>query len=53
MGDQPAQIEITPAMVEAGVVAYLGQASHDEMSFVTPRELIFLILQGALDHSPS
>jgi hypothetical protein len=45
--DRPA-FEITDAMVEAGLAAYLGNASHDEMSFTTPRELVTLVLQAAL-----
>ena len=45
-------VEITEAMVEAGVRAYLAQASHDEMSFRTPAELIFEVLQAALAQKP-
>jgi hypothetical protein len=42
------RIEITPAMVDAGVKAYLGQASHDEMSFRTPRELVLETIESAI-----
>ena len=41
-------MKITPGMIQAGVKAYLGQASHDEMSFRTPEELIEEILQAAI-----
>ena len=52
--DRPVlEIEVTDAMVEAGVNAYLGQASHDEMSFRTPKELILEVLQAALVQRPS
>ena len=45
---QCGEIEITEEMIEAGVRAYLGQASHDEMSFMTPRQLIAEVLRAAL-----
>jgi hypothetical protein len=47
-GVQPAEYQISEAMVDAGLAAYMGNASHDEMSFVTPRQLVHLILQAAI-----
>lgn len=50
VGDRPAltDVEITPQMIEAGVRAYLEQASHDEFSSLSPPELIQLVLERAL-----
>jgi hypothetical protein len=45
--DRPA-FEITDEMIEAGLAAYLANASHDEMSFTTPRELVTLIVRAAM-----
>ena len=47
--DRPV-IEITPAMVEAGVRAYALSASHDEMSFDSPMVTVRLILEAAISH---
>lgn len=48
VGVQPTNI--SDEMIEAGLAAYVGNASHDEMSFVTPRELVALILREAISH---
>lgn len=43
-----AEIEVTPEMVRAGVDAYLARASHDELSFSTPEEVVDGVLRAAL-----
>lgn len=42
------EIEITRNMIEAGVKAYLGLATHDELSFATPSEVVQGVLTAAL-----
>jgi hypothetical protein len=56
---QNSEFEITEAMVDAGLEAYFANGSHDEMSFLTPREMVTQILQAAIStatvpeaHSP-
>ena len=44
----PSEIEITPEMIEAGTVAYLRRASHDEFSHYTPEEIVEAVLTSAL-----
>jgi hypothetical protein len=51
-GQAGTRIDVTKAMIEAGVQAYLAQASHDEMSFRTPQELVSEVLQAALTQTP-
>ena len=41
-------IEVTPEMIEAGLFAYRANASHDEFSWLSPSELVELILRRAL-----
>lgn len=45
------EIEITPEMIEAGTVAYLRRASHDEFSHYTPEEIVEAVLTSALQGS--
>ena len=48
VGYEPDEREVTPAMIEAGVKAYIQHASHDEMSFSTREETVEAILLAAL-----
>lgn len=41
-------VEVTPEMIEAGVEAYLARASHDELSFSTPEEVVESVIRANL-----
>jgi hypothetical protein len=45
---QRSEIEITPAMIEAGVRAYASLAWHDSASEGTPREIAEAILRSGI-----
>ena len=47
--DRP--VEITPAMIEAGLAAYIQCGAHDEFSFLSPTQLVESVLEAALSHS--
>ncbi len=47
-GESEQGVEVTPKMITAGVDAYLGRASHDELSFSTPAEVVESVLRAAL-----
>jgi len=42
------EVDVPPAMIDAGLEVYLQNASHDEMSFLSSRELVTQILQAAI-----
>ena len=41
-------IEVTLEMIEAGVTAYLARATHDELSFSTPQEVVESVIRASL-----
>lgn len=49
--DRPVQIEITPAMIDAGVAFYSQHASHDEFCDLSPRQLVAEVLRHAFSRS--
>lgn len=44
-------VEITPQMIEAGVIAYRRSASHDEMSFDEPEDTVTAIILAAISQA--
>ena len=39
---------VTAKMIDEGLAAYRENAAHDELSWVSPRQLVELILERAL-----
>ncbi len=46
-------VEVTSEMIEAGVTAYLARATHDELSFATPQEVVESVIRASLAVRPA